>query len=228
MALIEKLNLINLPEEEKEKALEKFLVSLSLVSEEDLRNVLSYLLTQGITITKAREIKVLSNSKDEISKKISILGEIHETDIYHQDPLLLNKNVIDIYKKIKYCIQIGKAYKKADGTYEPFLFSESLWQQEISEVKNFGEDSISNSLEDNLVTVATVVEEPIMDSFNSFNASTKPETEPVDEEAKTTNFADIRQQLEAQLKELDALKAGNEVISFGDFEPETYEMRRAA
>ena len=52
-----------------------------------------------------------------------------------------------------------------------------------------------------------------------------------DLEAKTTNFATIRKELEGQLAELDALRNdpdfGDE-ISFADLEPESYGMGRAA
>ena len=111
MEIIDKLSLLNLSEKEQKKAKEKFMATLSLVSEEEIRDILNLLSSKGIYITKANEIKILANSKEEILKKFSILEEIHEEDIYKEDPLRINKNVIDIYKKIKYCIQNGIAYK---------------------------------------------------------------------------------------------------------------------
>ena len=228
MTLIEKLDLLNLSEEEKGKAREKFLSTLALVSEDELREVLSYLVTQGIEITKAREIKIVSNSKDEISKKFDILGEIHENELYRNDPLLLNKNVIDIYKKIKYCIQIGKSYKKADGSYEPFLFNENSWEQEINRENVTISDT--EDLDDKLITVEPIVEnEPVIKEFGETDIENDDTKEL---ESEITNFSDIRKRLEAQLeglKELDALNNSNDdVISFGDIEPEAYEMRRTA
>ena len=129
MITVEKLDLLMLGKEERRKAEDKFLASLALVSEEELREVTEYLNSEGVQITKAKDIKVVVNSKDEIAKKFSILNEIHETDVYRQDPSRINRNVIDVYKRIQYCKQIGKSYKKEDGTYEAFLFNEMLWQQ---------------------------------------------------------------------------------------------------
>lgn len=231
MTLLEKLSLLNLSEEEKSKATEKFIIPLSLVSDDELRDLLSYLVTEGVTITKAREIKALCNSKDEISKKFSIMGEIHETELYKQDPLMLNKNVIDIYKKIKYCMQIGKPYRKEDGSYEPFLFSESAWQQEVSSEPVVNVESDDNiSLEDNLVTMEPTIEEivPVIDDIQDIGSFVETIPEEKVEEAKTTNFADIRKQLEDQLAELDSLRNDDNVISFDDIGSETYEIRRAA
>ena len=70
MALKEKLALLNLSAEQERIAIEKFLVTLSLVSDEDLSECVSFLTKEGVAITKAREVKVVANSKDEIAKKI--------------------------------------------------------------------------------------------------------------------------------------------------------------
>lgn len=247
MALKDKLALLNLSEEEKVKAEQKFLATLALVSEDELKDTTGYLNTQGVQITKAKEIKVVANSKEEIAKKFNILGEIHETAIYKQDPSMINRNVIDVYKKIKYCIQVGKNYKREDGTYEPFLFSEAAWQQEFNRESSVViEDATpSKPLEDNLITVDPVIEpviveeaieavvEPVKDTkhvdIKEYMASS-PSKDFEELEAKTTNFASIRQELEGQLAELDALKSMSfeDEISFADLEPETYGMGRAA
>ena len=111
MELIEKLSLLNLNEKEEKKAKEKFMATLSLVSENELRERLDFLKSKNVEITKAKEIKVLAIPVEELSKKFSILDEIHETDLYISEPSTLSLNVIDIYKKIKYCIQNNIEYK---------------------------------------------------------------------------------------------------------------------
>lgn len=248
MTIIEKLDLLMLSKDERTKAEEKFLATLALVSDEELREVTSYLSTQGVQIAKAREIKVVANSKDEIAKKFSILSEIHETDIYKQDPGRINHNVIDVYKKIQYCKQIGKPYKKEDGTYETFLFDEALWQQVAGrEEAPVATPQTFTPAEEEIITFAPEVTPAIEPEEPS---KVEPAISPVDDskymdikdymaasedmealEAKTTNFATIRQELEGQLAELDALRNDlnfSDEISFTDLEPESYGMGRAA
>ncbi len=246
MGLIEKLDMLDLKEEEREKAKTKFLATLAIVSDEELRGVVDTLGGEGIRITRAKEIKVLGNTKEDISKKFSILDEIHETGIYQQDPSKINLNVIDIYKKIKFCIQSGRPYKKEDGTYEPFLFNELLWQQEFSkEMKpeapkveqTLVEEAPKNVIEP-VMTEAPKVEpviEPIV-SEDTIHRDIKDymldSNDEAELEAKTTDFATVRKELEASLKELDSLRTlsddNYDEISFNDLEPESYGMGRAA
>lgn len=245
MALKAKLDLLSLSDEERAKAQEKFLATLALVSEDELREVIGYLSSQGVQISRAREIKVLGDTKAEIAKKFSILGEIHEEGIYIQDPTQIPRNAIDIYKKIKYCIQNGRTYKREDGTYEPFLFSEAAWQAEFNRESTIvTEVSAVKPLNDTIVTVEPVVApeldlgEPVVpvstiveDTDHIDIGEYMKATDDVAElEAKTTNFAAIRKELEGQLAELDALKSMNfsDEISFTDLEPESYGMGRAA
>lgn len=242
MALNEKLDLLNFSDEEKAKAKEKFLATLALVSEEEIIEVRDYLKNPGVVITKARELKVLANPKKEIVQKLSILSEIHEENIYKQDPTKLNMNAIDIYKRIQWCKQNGVTYMKDDGTYESFLFSESAWQKKFNkELVNITELETIKPTED-IVTVEPVID-PIINIADSIEPVSSNLTDHIDIreymkanddivelEAKTTNFAEIRKELEGQLAELDGLKnmSFGDEISFNDLEPETYGMGRAA
>lgn len=235
MTLNDKLDLLMLSKEERTKAESKFLASVAFLSTDTLK----YLNEQGIVIKRAKDIKVATNSQEEVAKKLSILGEIHETQIYEQDPGKLNYNVIDIYKKIQYCKQIGIPYKKEDGTYESFLFSEALWQQVTSrKVEPVVAPPVFTPVEEEMVTlepeitpeaIAPILEEeaikPIVDEkhidIKDYMAADK-DMEAL--EAKTTNFATIREELEGQLAELDALRNMDfgEEISFSDIEPESF------
>ncbi len=240
MALKEKLKMFHFSDEENKKATEKFLVALSLVSEDDIKEIAT-LKSKGIEITHARDIKVLTISKEELAKKISILEEIGEVAIYSQDPSLLCRNVIDIYKKIKYCRQIGKPYKKEDGTYEAFLFNESAWQKAFNNVDELDVNAANNKIEEDIVTIEPEtdtlssmdsLESAISDSISSINNSNymdiddfkSTNSNSVSQEAKTTDFATVRQELQKQLADLDALKNTeyDDVISFADIGPESY------
>ncbi len=235
----DKLDLLMLNNDEKLKIEEKFLATLSLISFEELREVQAYLQKEGVNITKAREIKVLANSKDEIAKKFSILNEIHETDIYRNDATMINRNVIDIYKKIQYCKQIGKKYRREDGTYEPFLFSEKLWQEAVSKSPVMNIEEVNTHLEESPKIEGLVKEEVKSEPEEAIDTDKymdikeyNNQNHDIDElDAKTTDFATIRKELEGQLAELDALSNGiefNDEISFADLEPESYGMGRAS
>ena len=262
MTLIEKLSLFkDLSDEEKVKITNKFLADLSLMDEDKISNILNYLDSQRVHITKAKDIKVSLIPVEELIKKFDILSELHEVDLYRQIPETLCHNVIDIYRRIKYCQQYKISYKTMDGLYEKFIYDEGEWQKvPKNELKNQSISSESQLIEDNLVSIVPSIESvedvtvPILDNNKSDNdligsnltledtvpilgdvkldndfsndnvipISTEFVEEPINEiETETTNFADIRKQLQEQLKEYD------NVISFDDIESETYEMRRA-
>ena len=105
-----KLDLLELSDKERKIATEKFLVTLSIVSYEEMKKILDFLKLKDIHITKAREIKILCNDYSEITKNYSIIESINEVDLYKEDPIRLNNNALDIYKKIKYCMQMGMSY----------------------------------------------------------------------------------------------------------------------
>lgn len=284
MALKEKLDLLDLSEEERKKAESKFLATLSFVSENEIKEVVDYLNAKGIRITKAKEIKILGDSKVEIAKKFGILEEIHEEGIYRSNPLLITRNALDIYKKIMYCVQLGKPYKKEDGTYEEFLFSEIEWQKSF----NKGSETINKEeIKDDVISFDNVdsVVEPILDemeqvveplhqeelfsndmetllnvplessslnnesldvemdednrgeviSFANLKSSVeKMQSELGDIDSKTSDLAAQRQALEQEYNRLDDFKnsftsaLNDEFIGFGEIEPESYGMRRAA
>lgn len=247
MTLTEKLDKLDLNPEERIKAEEKFLASLALVTDEELEEVVSRLKSFGISITKARELKIIPNSSDEIAKKFSILGEIHETDLYKEDPRRINLNVIDIYKRIKYCKQTGRSYKTEDGGYKSFLFSEGEWQnaftQTPSAVDSIGsienEKSIDEGLSleknDDVVTLEPLFNPEVNNDFShndpdhiDINEYMKANRDAEKIAAETTNFANIRKELEDKFAELDNIKSFNpdDVISFNDIEVENYGMGR--
>lgn len=207
----QKLDLLNLSEKERNIAIEKFLVTLSVIDYDNLKAIVDLLQSKGMSITKAREIKVGCNDYSEIVKRFDIMESINEAAVYREDIMRLNINAIDIFKKIKYCMQVNRPYKKEDGSYEPFLFNEVEWQ------KAFNRDSAS-------VEVAAV---PLVNDEKVEMPSDKEV--PLEEES----FAKIRSELEglqSQLAALDSLDSLNNSyeteIGFNDIEPEVY--RRAA
>ncbi len=229
MDLKEKLELFNFSEEERRRAIEKHAVSLSLVSTEEIKDILKFLTSKNVTITKAHELTIFGNGLAEIEKKFAILEEIHESDIYRQNPSMINRNVIDIYKKINYCIQIGKPYKKEDGTYEPFLFSSKAWQQEFN--KDMTVDN-KETLNKEIITVEPAIQneaDTINNNIVDINEYRKAHEDMEKIEAEKTSFNAIRADLERELAELDSLKNMNNdmgYVGINDIPDEQFEIGR--
>lgn len=159
----EKIALLNLSEAESAK-LPKFMASLAFVTADEIKETQMFLATMDIIITTAHQASVLTNPLEELKRKISILEEVHVSDMYKQNPLMLNKNAIEIYKKVNYCIQNNVSYKKDDGTYESFLFTESEFQKKFNKESEVvtrievNQNLESNDLEQTLVTLDPLVE----------------------------------------------------------------------
>lgn len=231
----EKLTLLNLSQEEREKVEEKFLVTLALISFEELQEIINLLQTNGIYISRAREIKVLGNTKEEIIKKFNILKELGEVAIYKQDPTKINYNVIDVYKRVQYCKQIGKSYKKEDGSYEKFLFDDSLWQQIT--VKQEETTPTYNQSEEEIVTMVpesapqnenviddkyTDIKEYIANDINNVISAPTPTTfDTIQDELETQNIENNITRLNENRKELEDFQkqlSELDTISFDDLD----------
>lgn len=249
MDLSEKIALFeDLSEDEKTKLKEKFIVTLTLIPYDDMHKIYDYLKEQGVKITRASYIKVFCNQLYEITKKFDILKEINETGLYLENPIRINNNVIDIYRRIKYCRQNDIPYK--DGNkYEKFLFSEVDFQNMVKgRVPENNFEQNENILINNEKNNEEIILEPANDEKEEIDLSSYMDGTELDEgiadlesakedltEAKTTNFADIRNDLERELANLNELKnnSSNEMVSFDEIMPEIYEdsyegMRRAA
>ncbi len=239
-----KLDLLELSEKERKFAIEKFLVSLSEVTYDDLKKIVDFLKEKGIHLTKAREIKILANDYNDIIKNFSIIESVNELGLYREDPLRINKNALDIFKKIKYCIQVGKPYKKEDGSYEKFLFSEAEWQK----VFNLNSESVTVSSPSKTETVTSEDTTEYSNDFDyaAFSINDEdivtvvpPRDEVQSETVDATRDLDLSS-VSAKRKELEGLKENlkesfesqfvnfdsslndDPMISFDDIEPETY------
>ena len=228
----EKLALLkDLSKEELRKVQEKFLATLALVTVEELKEILTLLAENGVYITKAREVKVLANTKEEIIKKYNILKELGEIAVYKQDPTKINFNVIDVYKKVQYCKQIGKNYKKEDGSYENFLFDETLWQQVATKVEDVA--PTFSPVEEEIVTftpeVAPLdfvesVNEQVVENNMDIQEYIEREAQKEEVKAETTTFDVIQNELEAQNLENEISKLTEDRKSLEDFQKQLSEL----
>ena len=239
--LKEKIDLLGLSEEEREKLEEKFAPSLSYVSIDEMKAVLDVLARKGEKITKAREVKVLTNPASKIEKNYDFIEEAHEPNIYAGNILLLSCPVVDIFKRINYCRQYNIPYKNEDGTYKEFLFKEGMFQHEVNGLAPAMTDPVEEMtpLEENDTINVTVPEVEIENNPTDnevkepqdVNDYMQAEADLNDIESQTTTFAQIKQDLEAQLAELDALRSQSDydndnVYRFNDIEQETYNVGR--
>lgn len=238
--LKEKIDLLGLSEDEREKLEEKFAPSLSYVSVDEIKAVLDVLNKKGENITKAREVKVLTNPASKIEKNYDFIEEAHEPSIYSEDLNRLNGNGVDIFKRIRYCNQFDIPYKNEDGTYKNFVFNESLFQQEINGAAPTMEAPIDDALLEDVEPIDVTIPEVEMtndeldvkdEDHQETQDYMQAEADLDDIEAQTTTFAKIKQDLEAQLAELDALRSQSEyendnVYRFNDIEQETYDVGR--
>lgn len=240
--LKEKIDLLNLPEDERKKLEEKFAASLAYVSIDEMKAVIDVLNRKNEKITKARDVKVLTNPASKIEKNYDFVEEVHEPGIYSEDLNRLSGNGLDKYKRIIYCIQSGIPYKNEDGTYKDFLFKESLFQKEVNglapTMETPSETSFENVLPEEAETIDIAVPEvempkdEIKEEPEQVHDYMQAEADLNDIESHTTTFDDIKKDLEAQLAELDALRSQSEyenndnVYRFNDIEQETYDVGR--
>lgn len=227
-ALKEKLALLSLDEKEKDKVKGKFWATLSLNTVEELKERINYLKDKNVNIIKANSIKVLNIPIEELAKRFSILEEIHETDLYKVEPLALSFNVIDIYKKIKYCKQNGISYRSSEGKYESFLFNENEWEKKLNN------NVLVNNEPKNVENLNVSVSEPTFDNlFVNDESNVTPfnsEKELNNIETKVSQFENIKDELEKELESLNDEGYNNEptfdnnIISFADINPDTYDF----
>lgn len=189
--LKEKLDLFTeLSEEEKDKVLDKFMPTLALVDYEELERSLAYLRTQQVYITKAREIKVLA--EENFAKKFDIMHEVNATDLYSMEPVYLIRDALDLFKKIKYCVQTGHSYRNEDGTYKSFLFDEGEWGREFSEPEKI------ENVEVKPINVTLEKEE----DKSRYEQVMSEATKDIDTlQTKIDNFEAIRNNIESQTRE---------------------------
>ncbi|MBE6156154.1 MAG: hypothetical protein E7161_00195 [Firmicutes bacterium] len=219
-----KIALLNINDAELAK-LPKFMASLTFVTADEMSAILDFLKSKGVVITLAHELTIFANALEDIKRKFSILEEVHAIDIYIQNPIMINKNAIEIYKKINYCIQNSVPYKKEDGTYEPFLFSESEWQKKFNkDAELIASAEPNRALGESVVTLEPVItSEQVVIPFEPVSqVSEEPRKAPQDDrymdiqefmsspeeiQPTTLNFASLKDSVSKMHTELNGISA---------------------
>ena len=249
--LKEKIDLLGLPEDERKKLEEKFSSSLSYVSIAEIKAVSDVLHKKGEKITKASEVKVLTNPASKIEKNYDFIEEAHEPGIYVGNIHGHNSHVIDILKRINFCKQYNIPYKNEDGTYKDFLFKEKLFQKIVNAQTHTIDTSAEIDIPLENDNDSLEVNVPEINTIDSYNESEDTEHQDIKEymadaekeldniEEATTTFEDIAKRLDeqkaelsaklnAQLASIDAQEYEDSVYHFGEDlgtpMPETYDL----
>ncbi len=110
---------------EYQKFIKKFPAVASFI--DDLYAKLALLREHGIVINRASELKVLANSLDVLRTRIDVMkNDINALECYVQNPILLNKDLFDLRKRIQYFRQNGM-----DIDVTMLNYSNDKWNQVI-------------------------------------------------------------------------------------------------
>lgn len=109
---------------------EKFMVSLALGDSECLKILNSY----GVVLTKSSQFIVLTQDAKTLTQELELAKKMDFLDAYKTDPKRLCQAVTNVIKRMAKCDAMGVSYKKEDGRFENFIFSERMFNARLTEV----------------------------------------------------------------------------------------------
>lgn len=143
MTLIEKLNAFeDLDEKQKNIAISKYLNTINLCGD-DIKEIIAYLKSKGVNITKAKEIKIGTIALEEIKTKVDNLESIEARDLIVEHPLVLTANdkCLAIRRRIMTCRQENIPYKDENG-YLPLIWSDKAWNSVANNLNAYKEEKV--------------------------------------------------------------------------------------
>ena len=176
MDLKKKIEMLNLSEREQE-VLEsgRFMLTLKLISIEELKEELDFLASKGVNITKAKNVRVLAEPVANLVNKFSLLSQSHEEEIFIKDPSFLEKNALQISSNIDICKRVGKVYRKEDGSYEHFLIDKLTFQKEMNKNSEMDIYSTFQPVEEEITleTITNINDDKIV-NFSDYSKNEEP------------------------------------------------------
>lgn len=146
--IAEKLEILKCPKDSVNNAL-KFAASLTLVSCEDIKDIVNFLVEKGIIkeeenkcLLSPKAFKILPRGLAFIEGRVAEMEEIGELDCYREDPSRIN--ILDANLRLLYLKNNGIEYRNAKGKYLPIIFDK------VEFIKKYGDVDLGlvGSMED--------------------------------------------------------------------------------
>lgn len=110
---------------------EKFMVSLALADPECVELLKKY----NVELTKSSQFIVLTQDPKTLTQALELAQKMDFLNAYKADPKRLCQSVTHVIKRMSKCDAEGISYKKEDGRFENFIFSERKFNEMLSVVK---------------------------------------------------------------------------------------------
>lgn len=157
-SIASKLEILKCPREMYPMAY-KHIVTLQMVSSEELNEILNFLMEKGIIVPKEGEpllkpsdYTILANGLEVIKQRVAQMEEIGELDAIKEKPVRINSK--GAAERLKYLKDTDEPYKTPEGKYSNIPFSIRKFQSkygyaEQNEVVNTNENNINELIASN-------------------------------------------------------------------------------
>ena len=159
--IVAKINTLNLPKEVYPN-IAKFYAVLSddVVSLEDLKAKVDFLVSKGIIITKPSQIKIFSLPLNFIKFQVEQAEKLCMLDMFINDPTRITS--LELFKRLSFLTSLNEPLKDEKGKYKKILFSKKEFDRKYGvgylnikpeNVLNIKEDKIIvNNIEKNVIS----------------------------------------------------------------------------
>lgn len=110
---------------------EKFMVSLALADPACVELLRKY----NVELTKSSQFIVLTQDPKTLTQALELAQKMDFLNAYKADPKRLCQSVTHVIKRMSKCDAMGIPYKKEDGRFESFIFSERRFNEMLSAEK---------------------------------------------------------------------------------------------
>lgn len=200
--IAEKLEILKCPKDSVNNAL-KFTASLTLVTCEEIRDIVNFLVEKGIIkeeenkcLLSPKAFKILPRGLAFIEGRVAEMEEIGELDCYREDPSRIN--ILDANLRLLYLKNNGIEYRNAKGKYLPIIFDK------VEFIKKYGDVdlALAGSMEDNAAIIDFNVDQmddvPVEESKEETPA--EPEEQAVEE--TTPALEDVQEEMSEEIGEI--------------------------
>ncbi len=112
----------------------KFLPTIKIAYEAYADKSLEVLNKYGINLKKSSQLIVLTMDPKALTQTLELASKMGFIEAYKENPKRLTRLVTNVIKRISKCDAAHIPYKKQDGSYEDFLFSEIAFNKKLSNI----------------------------------------------------------------------------------------------